>query len=321
MSFASPTWLLGLLLIPLLIALSVAARRRRRRYAVRLTAAPSLRLAAASAGGPAAWLRHIPAALALAALGALVLAVAKPQRTVAVPIERASIVLVTDHSRSMLATDVEPNRLRAAQGAARTFLDEVPAQVRVGAVAFSDSPDAVQSPSADHADARRIIDGQVADGGTATGDALQVAIDTLKQARRAPGGKGTPSAIVLISDGKTTIGQDPIGVARESGQLKIPIFTIALGTATAVVPNPNPGGPPLAAPPDPESLAQIAEASGGRSFTAEDQLKLNSIYKALGSQLATKKEKRENTVVFAVAGLVLLVGAAGSSLAVSGRLP
>src|SRR5262249_14707053 len=157
-------------------------------------AVPALRLAA---GTVPAWRRHLPAALALAALAALVLAMAKPQKTVAVAIERASIMLVTDHSRSMSATDVEPNRLAAAQRAARAFLDKLPSAVRVGAVAYSDAPDAVQAPSNNHDDARRIIDGQVADGATATGDALQVAIDALRNDKQK--GKRPPSAIILLS--------------------------------------------------------------------------------------------------------------------------
>jgi Ca-activated chloride channel homolog len=237
---------------------------------------------------------------------------------VAVPVERASIMLVTDHSRSMLATDVDPNRLRAAQSAARTFLDRLPARVRVGAVAFSDSPDAVQAPSSNHDDARRVVDGQVADGGTATGDALQVAIDTLNQQRRA--GEKIPSAIVLLSDGKTTVGRDPVGVARAAGQAKIPIFTVALGTADALVPNPG-LGPPLPAPPDPQTLQQISEASGGRAFRAQDEGKLQAIYRTLGSQLGTKNQKRQITSTFAIAGLVLLLGAGLTSVRFGGRLP
>jgi Ca-activated chloride channel homolog len=319
-SFASPLFLLGLLLIPLAVVASYAARRRARRYAVRFTAAPSLKLAAARAGGAAAsWRRLLPPVLALAALAALVMALAKPERTVAVPVERATIMLVTDHSRSMLATDVEPNRLRAAQGAARTFIDELPDPIRIGAVAYSDAPDAVQSPTVEHDEARRIVDDLVADGGTATGDALQVALDTLQQSKRR--GEKLPAAIVLLSDGKTTIGRDPVEVAREAGRLKIPVYTIALGTSSAVVPNPDPVRPPLPAPPDPESLEQIAEASGGRAFTAEDEDRVKSIYRTLGSQLGTKDEQREATSLFAVGGLVLLLGAAGASVVLSGRLP
>lgn len=316
MSFASPVWLLGLALVPLALLAYQASRRRGSRYAVRYTAVPALKLAAAAVP---AWRRHVPAALALAALAALVLALAKPEKTVAVPVERASIMLVTDHSRSMSATDVEPDRLSAAQRAARTFLNQLPSQVRVGAVAFSDTPDAVQAPSSDHDAARRIVDGQVADGATATGAALEVAIDALKNDKQ--NGKRPPSAIVLLSDGKTTVPPDPVPVARTAGQLKIPIYTVALGTRDATVPNPNPFGTPLLVAPDPETLRQIAEVSGGKAFTAEDSDSLKSIYKTLGSQLGTKQQKKQITASFAIGGLILLLGAGVSSLRGAGRLP
>jgi len=320
-SLASPLWLLALLAIPLALAAQYAARRRARRYAVRFTALPSLKLAAATSGR-VPWRRHLSPLLAMLAVTALVVALARPEKTVAVPVERASIVLVTDHSRSMLATDVEPNRLRAAQSAARTFLDQLPPQTQVGAVAFSDSPDAVQAPSSNHDDARRVVDNQVADGGTATGEALQIAVESLQQLqqRQEQGGERIPSAIVLLSDGKTTIGRDPVEVAREAGRIHIPVFTVALGTSDAMVPNPG-IGPPLPAPPDPETLAQIAEVSGGRAFKAEDPERLREIYKALGSRLGTKEIEQENTVPFALGGLVLLLGAGMASVALSGRVP
>ncbi|HEX7299643.1 MAG TPA: VWA domain-containing protein [Solirubrobacteraceae bacterium] len=316
MSFASPTWLLALALVPLALLAYLASRRNAKRYAVRFTAVPALKVAA---GAVPAWRRHLPAALALAALAALVLALAKPQATVAVPVERASIMLVTDHSRSMQATDVQPDRLAAAQRAARTFLDELPEQVRVGAVAFSDTPDAVQAPSNDHDGARRIVDGQVADGATATGDALQVAIDALRGDRQ--NGKRPPSAIVLLSDGKTTVGPDPVQIARAAGRLHIRIYTVALGNRDATVPNPNPFGTPLSVAPDPETLRRISEVSNGRAFTAEDDDQLSSIYKTLGSQLGKRKQQKEVTASFAIGGLVLLLGAAAASVRWAGRLP
>ena len=313
MNFASPNWLFALLLVPLAAAAYVASRQRAKKYAVRFTAMPAIK---AAAGTTPAWRRHLPAALALAAL---VVAMAKPQKTVAVPIERASIMLVTDHSRSMSATDVEPNRLAAAQRAARAFLDKLPEPVRVGAVAYSDAPDAVQAPSNNHDGARRIIDGQIADGATATGDALQVAIDALRNDRQ--NGKRPPSAIVLLSDGKTTTGPDPLPIARAAGQLKIPIYTVALGTRDATVPNPNPFGTPLVVGPDPETLRQISKASGGKAYTAEDSDRLNSIYKTLGSQLGTRKKLKEVTSTYAIGGLILLLGAGLASMRWAGRLP
>src|SRR5262245_32083950 len=316
MTFANGAWLWALLLVPLAALAYAASRRRAKRYAVRFPAVSSLRLAA---GTVPAWRRHLPAALALLALASLVFALAKPQTTEAVPVERASIMLVTDHSRSMSASDVEPTRLAAAQRAARAFLNKVPSQVRIGAVAFSDAPDAVQAPSSNHEDARRIIDGQVADGATATGDALQVAIDALKNDKQK--GKRPPSAIILLSDGKTTVGPPPVDIARTAGRLKIPVFTVALGTRDATVPNPNPFGTPLVVAPDPETLRQISKVSGGKAYTAEDADRLNSIYKALGSQLGTKKQLKEITSRFAIGGLVLLFGAGLVSLRFAGRLP
>jgi Ca-activated chloride channel family protein len=316
MNFSHPVFLLGLLLVPLMVAAQMASRRRARRYAVRFTAVPALR--AAAAASPRRWMRHAPAALLLAALASLVFALAKPTRTVAVPVERGSIMLVTDHSRSMQATDVVPDRLRAAQAAAHRFLSEVPPAVRVGVVTFSNSADAVQAPTSDHSEVERVIDAQVADGATASGDALQVALDTLTADR--VNGKRPPAAIVLLSDGKTTSGRDPVEVARTAGKLKIPIFTVALGTADATVPNPG-FGPPLPVPPDPETLAEIAQASGGRAFTAEDSGRLGAIYKALGSQLGTKNVQREVTSSFVLIGLGLALGGAALSVRTRGRLP
>ena len=318
MSFASPLFLAGLLLVPLLVAAYSAARARRGRYAVRFTAMPAL--VAASATVPA-WRRHLPALLALAALATLVLAVARPHRTVAVPVERASIMLVTDHSRSMLADDVEPDRLRAAQRAAKDFLGEVPDGVRVGMVAFSATPDAVQVPTHDRDVVRDMIDNQSADGATATGEALQAALDALApESSGNPRAKRPPSAIVLLSDGKTTVGRDPLGVASAAEALKIPIYTISLGTSDAVVPVPGFGGL-VPVPPDPETMAEISRISGGKSFRAEDGGRLSSIYKELGSRLGTRNVKREATAAFAAGGLLLLLGAAALSTRWSARLP
>ena len=316
MSFSSPIGLLALLAIPALIWLTMVSRARAKRYAVRFPAVSTL---VAAAGTAPAWRRHVPTALACAALTALAFALARPHTTVAIPIERASIVLVTDHSRSMDATDVDPSRLAAAQAAARRFLGEVPKQVQVGAVAYSDSADAVQAPTSHHDDAKRIIDGQVADGATATGDALQTAIELLREQK--VHGHRPPSAIVLLSDGKTTTGSDPVAAARQAAALHIPINTIALGTPGGQLENPDPFGPPLSVPPDPQTLAQIAEISGGQAFTAGDASKLSSIYHALGSRIGTRHTTREITAGFAAVGLVLLLGAGLASVRLSGRLP
>ena len=319
MTFASPLFLLGLLVVPLAIAAWVARRQRVRRYAIRF---PAVSSAVAAVGRTPAWRPFVPMALLLASLAALVVALAKPERTVAVPIEKATIMLVTDHSRSMESDDVRPDRLAAAQKAANTFIDQVPGKVRVGIVAFSTAADAVQSPTTDREPVRQIIDAQFPDGATATGDALSTALQAIQQdqGQAKKRTKKPPSAIVLLSDGKTTTGRDPVDVALAAGQAKVPIYTVSLGTEDGVVTGPGFGGY-IPVPPDPETLGAIARESGGKAFTAEDSGRLSDIYKNLGSQLGSKKRKEQVTVTFAIAGLVLLLGAAVTSTRFSPSLP
>jgi Ca-activated chloride channel family protein len=316
-SFGNPIWLLALLALPLLVLLQVARRHRARRYAVRFTGVSNLKLAALG-GGPS-WRRHIPSALVLAALALLCLALARPQHTIAVPVGRASVMLVTDHSLSMEADDVQPTRLDAAKAAAHNFLSRLPSAVKVGVVAYSDVPDTVQAPTSTHADARKVIDGQEPGGATDTGDALATALQALQNSTT--NGKRDPSSIVLLSDGRTTTGRDPVAVARAAGRLHIPINTVSLGTENALIPNPGGFGPPVGVPPDPATLRQIAKQSGGRAFTAEDDAQLSSIYKSLGSQLGTRGKKTQITAAFALGGIALLIAAAAASIRISGRLP
>jgi Ca-activated chloride channel family protein len=313
-SFAAPVWLLALALVPLLVAASVRARRRKNRYAIRFPAVSTLREAVAAAPS---WERHLPAVLALGAVALLAIALARPRVNYRVATNQASLMLVTDHSGSMAANDVAPSRLAAAVSAANTFIDQLPGSVRVGALGFSTSPDAVQGPVTNHAAARGIIDAESANGGTDTGGALQLALQVL----RGSDPKHPPSAIVLLSDGAANAGPDPVTIARQAAHDRIPIYTVALGTTSGVLPNPDPFGPPVAVPPDPQLMQQIAQVSGARAFNAQSADQLSSIYKRLGSQLGTVSRKREITVVFAIAGLVLLLGAAAGSVRWSGRLP
>ena len=314
MSFAQPILLLGLLAVPLAIAAYVAAQRRRRRYAVRFPAVPTL---AGLIDPVPAWRKHLPVTLFVLALAALATALARPHATVAVPVERASVVLVTDVSGSMAATDVAPSRLDAAKEAALSFIDKVPGQLRVGLVAFSTSPHTTVSPTDSHDEVRAAIAGLNADGATVTGDGLDTAVKLLDE----PGQKKRPpAAIVLLSDGKTTGGRDPVGVARDAKRLHVPIYTVALGTDEGTVP----GGPfnePIPVPPDPETMREIASASGGRSFQATDSGELGTVYKRLGSQIGTKPEKREITAAFAGGGILLLAAALAMSLKSFARLP
>jgi Ca-activated chloride channel homolog len=299
-------------LVPLALGAHLLARRRARRYAVRF---PGVATLAPLLPRVPSWRRQAPLALFLAALAAFALAMARPHATVAVPREQASIVLVTDVSRSMLAEDVEPSRLEAARDAAQKFLEEVPDEARVGAVAFSSDPHTVEAPTDDHDKIANLIDALSADGGTATGDALDAALQLVD----APGGQRPPAAIVLLSDGETTTGRDPIEIAREAKRLKVPIHTFALGSSGGVIRTPD--GALIPVPPDPETMRRIADTSGGRSFAVEDADDLAGLYRDLGSRVATEKEEREITAAFAAGGALLLVGAAAFGVRATARLP
>jgi Ca-activated chloride channel homolog len=312
-SFASPLLLLALLAVPVAIAGYLLAQKRRRRYSVRFPAVPTL---AGLLDTAPRWRKHAPAALFLAALAVLATALARPQATVAVPVERASVVLVTDVSGSMAANDVRPSRLDAAKKAARSFLDRVPEELRVGLVAFSSAPHTTAAPSTEHGEVAAAIEGLSADGGTAAGEGLERALRLLDT----PGERRPPAAIVLLSDGKTTTGRDPVAVAREARRLRVPVYTVSLGTASGTVPG-GPFGEPLAVPPDPRAMRAIASESGGRAFKATDAAALDTVYEQLGSRIGSKNEKREITAAFAGGGIVLLAAALALSLRGFGRLP
>jgi Ca-activated chloride channel family protein len=319
LSFASPALLLSLLALPALAALYLWSRRRPGRYAVRFPGTPVL---AGVVRAVPRWRRHVPAAVAALALTVLGLALGRPHATVAVPVERASVVLVTDVSRSMRATDVEPTRLDAARAAAEAFLDSVPDELRVGAVAFSSTPHSVVAPTHEHDQIRLHLESLNADGSTATGDGLAAALELLRSDEGERDGgerRRPPAAIVMLSDGKKTTGRDPLPVAREARREGVPIHTVSLGTEGAAIR--GSAGTLLPVPPDPETMARIAEISGGKSFDVAESGDLGSIYEDLGSQLATRPEKREITAGFAAGGLVLLLTAAALSVRSAGRLP
>jgi Ca-activated chloride channel family protein len=322
MTFGAPLILLALIVVPALAAGYVGLQRDRGRAAAAF-ASPAL--AASVAPRRPRWRRHVPLVAFLAAVAVLIVAAAKPQRTVAVPVEHAQIMLLTDVSGSMLATDVKPNRLVAARRAAKRFIDRVPKQVNVGVEAFNQTPQVLANPTTDR-DALALALGRLSSsGGTATGEAIQTATRVLRQAP-SQSGKKPPSAIVLLSDGASTKGVDPVAAAQAAAKVKIPVYTVTLGTPAGTITVPRSESDPSAGtivkpvPPDEESLQAVAQASGGKSFTAESADDLSAVYERLGSQLGTKKEPRQITAGFAGAGLALLALGAALSLRWFGRL-
>ncbi len=314
MSFADPLHLLALLAIPLVALALLSGRRRRARYAVRLPGAAALAAAVPRASRRR---RVVPAGLLGLSAVALAAAYAKPERTVDVPVERASVVLVTDESGSMQADDVSPTRLEAAQGAARSFLDAAPKELLVGFEAFASGVSANVAPTTDRASTSAAVDALQAEGGTATGDALTTALDQL-EGRRGSDGARAPAAIVLLSDGATTAGSDPEQAAARARRLRIPIYTVALGTADGTLQLPD--GRVLPVPPDPQTLQRIADASGGQTYSVDDADTLDGVYRDLGSKIGTRSEQREMTVAFAAGGLVLLLGGLGAGVRTRSRL-
>jgi Ca-activated chloride channel family protein len=318
-SFASPGFLAALVALPVLVAWYVGRQRERRRAAAAF-AAPALTPSVVPRRPGIR--RHVPALIVAIAIAALVVAAARPQTTVAVPQEQAAIMLLTDVSGSMLATDVAPSRLVAARRAAQQFVDRVPKKVQVGVMAFNQTPQVLQSPTRDRAAVSDALNALTPSGGTATGEAVQSAVRILG-ARRTPDGKRPPAAIVLLSDGASTRGVDPIQAAQQAARLKIPVFTVALGTPGGTIQVPRRNGQGTSTrpvPPDPESLARIARASGGRAFAAADADRLSQVYERLGSQLGRRNEKREITAGFAGGALALLLLGAAMSLRWFGRL-
>ena len=199
-----------------------------------------------------------------------------------------------------------------------TFVDRVPDTLLVGFVGFSSQTNTVVEPTLERDEVRAALEGLQPDGGTATGDALDAALDRL-QARRGKDGSRAPAAVILLSDGKRTQGGDPLQAARRARQLGIPVSTVALGTAGGTVFGPM--GEPLAVPPDPATLREISRITGGAFTETADAGELDDVYQQLGSKIGTKRVKREVSSSFAAAGLVLLLGGLGTGLRRRGRLP
>ena len=315
MSFQAPLILAALVLVPVAVWLYLQSQRRRRAAVAAFAAAPVLPSAAPRQPG---WRRHAPMALYGLALAGLITALARPQATIAVPAEQATVMLVTDISGSMQATDVAPTRLAAAKAAATGFVEQAPRDLRIGALAYNQTPRALASPSTDRAPLVRAIERLEPSGSTATGDAIKAALRPLSR----PVPEGTerpPAAIILLSDGKSVRGSDPLEAARQAADQGIPIHTLALGTATGTIPGRNGGNERV--PPDTETLAQIAEITGGRTLATADPELLETVYEELGSQITQVEEEREVTAAFAGGSAILLLGGALLSLRWFGRLP
>jgi Ca-activated chloride channel homolog len=317
MTFASPLVLLALLAIPLLIHWYTGQQRRRARAAEAFVT-PALTTSVAPRRPR--WRRHLPMLAFVLALAVLIVAAARPQRSVAVPVTDGAIMLANDVSSSMQATDVAPSRLGAARHAASVFVVRVPSRDQVGLLEFAKTPVVLQSPTTDHSLVQAALARLRSSGGTAMGDAILSAVRELKSLPPV-GGKRPPGAIVLISDGASNVGSDPLAAARQAAAAHIPIYTVALGTPNGKVTiRRGSSSVTVYVPPSPQELAQVASLSGGRTFTAADTAGLSAVYAHLAAQLGHKHVKHEITASFAGGGLVLLLLGSVLSLRWFGRL-
>lgn len=347
MTFASPLLLASLLLVPAALLAYLVVQRRRSRYAVRFT---NVDLLANIAPRTPRWRRHVPMALYLAAIAALGIALARPSMTVAVPRNEATVILTMDVSGSMSATDVSPSRLDAAKAAATTFVDQLPAGFRVGLVAFSSEARIVLAPTSDRAQVHDAIANLQAGGGTALGDAIALSLQAADvpgargasmtgsggpAASAAPGSSAAPGAssapdaaplvaTVLLSDGANSTGRlQPLDAASQAAAAGVPVYTIALGTSSGTVDIQDNQGVMhhLSVPPDPETLASIAETTGARSFQAPTAEDLASIYQGLGTKVGYTQQEQEVTQWFAAGALLLVVAGAGLAAVWFNRFP
>ena len=355
MNFLAPELLLGLLLVPIAIGFCLWAQRRRSKYAVRFT---NLDLLANIAPRRPSWRRHLPPVLYLAAIAALLIGLARPTMVMAVPREDATVILTLDVSGSMKATDVDPTRLDAARAAAQSFIDQLPAKVRVGIVAFATEPQTLVSPTVDRAQLKAALDSLRPRDGTAMGDALMQVLDIAQQiqadatapdASAAPSASPAPSvspspsaspgtavgpadvpsgqplvAAILLSDGANSVGQaEPLDAARRAASMNVPIYTIALGTPDGSIQVRDNLGrlQTVPVPPDTETLQEIADTTGAKAFDAPTAQDLASVYDNLQSRIGYTQETQEVTFALVGAGLLLVIVGAGLSAVWFGRLP
>jgi Ca-activated chloride channel homolog len=313
-SFQWPLVLIGLVLVPVLVAAYVLRERRRETFAERFTTPALLPNLVADAPG---WRRHLPVALLLVGLATMVVGVARPHASVNVQREEATVIIAIDTSLSMQSQDVRPSRLGAAEEAARVFVGELPKRFRVAVIGFSGRAYLALAPTEDRDLAATALRSLRPGEGTALGDAVALGTKLAKQ-ERASDGTVPPTAMLVISDGAQMSGRTtPVIAAQQALRAHIPIYSVVIGTPDGVVNVPVAGGyqAQLRVPPSPDTLRMISRVTGGRLFTAPDKQGLQDVYRRLGSRLGHRRQPREITDLFAGGSAAfLLVGGALSSL-------
>lgn len=323
-------------LIPLLILVYVIALRRRKPYAVRFS---SLSLIREALPKRSSWKRHLPFVLFLLAISSLIMAMARPVSTVTLPAANSTIILAIDVSRSMCSTDIFPNRLESAKAAAMQFVKAQDANTQIGIVVFAGFAAIAQPPTTDHALLEATIQNISTARRTAIGEGILMSINAISEVDDSvvspyanltteplPAGEYVPAIIVLLTDGVTTTGIDPLVAAQMAKDRGIRVYTIGFGTTNNTSPmNCNPYSPqfedPFGGAPfgggggggtfrreiDEETLKQVAAMTGGSYHLAESSAELQKVFDSLPTQLFTITETTEISVIFAAVAAFFVV--------------
>jgi Ca-activated chloride channel homolog len=340
MTFLWPHLLLLLLAVPLVVAAYVLVLRRKKKAALRYA---TFGMVKDAIGAGQRIRRHVPPALFLIALVLMLLAIARPAALVTLPSQHETVILAMDVSGSMRATDVKPNRLAAAQDAARAFVAEQPRHTRVGVVSFAATASVVQPPTQNREDILAAIDRFQLQRGTAIGSGLLISLkvlfpdaefdlrsynpradrtraapidrpnDTDKAAfKPVPPGSYSSAAIILLTDGQTTAGPNPIEAARMAAERGVRVFTVGIGTPNGEIIGAE--GWSMRVRLDEEALKNIASITHGEYFYAGTAVDLTKVYQALNSRLVFEKKETEISALFAAAAAAFALVSALLSL-------
>ena len=363
--FIWPSFLWGLVLVPVAILVYVLLLRRRKKGALRYGNLGLVKLAMGQVG----WKRHVPPALMLMALAILILGMARPTAEVSLPSTRAIVMLAMDVSGSMRAADVNPSRIEAAQAAGKEYVKDQPKDVQIGIVAFAATAFLVQNPTTDHTALNAAIDRFELQRGTAVGSGILVSLQTLfpqdsfpinnfnaggfgngnggygfgggggydfsqRYGGRALGDRrgGAPkkehvpvepgsyknAVIILLTDGATNAGYDPIEAARIAANYGVKVYTVGFGTTRGSIV--GFGGFQMRAQVDEDALKKIADMTRGRYFHAASSEELKQVYGVLSKQLIMETQQMEITSFFAAGAALFMLLAAGLSVAWFGRV-
>ena len=349
MTFESPQMLWLLLALPALVGVYVLLQRRRSRAAVRYA---SLALIRAALGPRARYRRHVPPVLFLLALGALLVAMARPSAMITLPSEQRTIILAIDVSLSMQATDVTPTRIAAAREAAKAFVMEQPSDVRIGIVAFAGSASIVQRPTSERKELTEAIDRLQLQRHTAIGSGIIVSLaalfpedateleaantsrwgregtrsapidkpksETKKEFKPVPPGSNRSGAIILLTDGRRTTGPDPLDAAKLAADRGTKVYTVGFGSAQGGMGNVD--GMSIYMRFDEEVLKAIALATAAEYFHAGSGADLKKVYETLNARYVLEKKETEISALLTAIGALLVVVAAGLSLLWFGRV-